>query len=58
MRKKTTVLDYEKIGCRVRTVRREENLSQEVLAEKCATTSRYLSDIEIRTYLLFVVQNG
>lgn len=46
MRKKTTILDYEKIGCRVRTACREENLSQEVLAEKCATTSRYLSDIE------------
>ena len=46
MRKKTTVLDYKKIGYRVRTARREENLSQEELAERCFTTSRYLSDIE------------
>ena len=35
-----------KIGHRVKVSRKEENLSQEALAEKCATTSRYLSDIE------------
>ena len=46
MRKKSAALDYKKIGCRVRIARREENLSQEALAERCSTTSRYLSDIE------------
>lgn len=46
MRKNTSVLDYKKIGYRVRAARREESLSQEVLAERCSTTSRYLSDIE------------
>ena len=46
MRKNTPVLDYKKIGYRVRAARREESLSQEVLAERCSTTSRYLSDIE------------
>lgn len=46
MRKNTLVLDYKKIGYRVRVARREESLSQEALAERCSTTSRYLSDIE------------
>lgn len=46
MRKATTVLDYKKIGCRVRAARKNANLSQESLAGECSTSSRYLSDIE------------
>lgn len=46
MEKLIEVLDYAKIGHHVRIYRKEENLSQEALAEKCSTTSRYLSDIE------------
>ena len=46
MQNRDTALDYVKIGHRVKVSRKEENLSQEALAEKCATTSRYLSDIE------------
>ena len=46
MQNPNTALDYAKIGHRIKVSRKEENLSQEALAEKCATTSRYLSDIE------------
>lgn len=46
MQNRDMALDYAKIGHRVKVSRKEENLSQEALAEKCATTSRYLSDIE------------
>ena len=46
MQNRDTALDYVKIGHRVKVSRKEESLSQEALAEKCATTSRYLSDIE------------
>ena len=46
MQNRDMALDYVKIGHRVKVSRKGENLSQEALAEKCATTSRYLSDIE------------
>lgn len=46
MQNRDMALDYAKIGHRVKVSRKEENLSQEALAEKCATTSRFLSDIE------------
>lgn len=46
MQNRDMALDYAKIGHRVKVSRKEENRSQEALAEKCATTSRYLSDIE------------
>lgn len=46
MQNPNTALDYAKIGRCIKVSRKEENLSQEALAEKCATTSRYRSDIE------------
>lgn len=46
MQKLVEALNYSKIGHHVRMYRKEENLSQEALAQKCSTTSRYLSDIE------------
>lgn len=46
MQNRDMALDYVKIGHRVKVSRKGENLLQEALAEKCATTSRYLSDIE------------
>ena len=46
MQNRDMELDYEKIGHHVKVSRKEENLTQEALAEKCDTTSRYLSDIE------------
>lgn len=40
MQNPNTALDYAKTGHRIKVSRKEENLSQEALAEKCATTSR------------------
>lgn len=41
-----TILDYEKIGGRVRKLRKLHNLSQEELAEKIGISTTHMSHIE------------
>ena len=38
--------DYEKIGLRIRTLRKERHITQEDLAHMCGCTSNHLSAIE------------
>lgn len=40
------VIDYKKVGLKIKEVRLKKNLSQECLAEKCNLSSAYISYVE------------
>lgn len=40
------VIDYKKVGQKIRELRMQRNLSQEYLAEKCNLSSAYISYVE------------
>lgn len=42
----TMVINYKKVGLKIREVRLKKNLSQESLAEKCNLSSAYISYVE------------
>ena len=46
MKVKSKYYDYEPIGKRIRKIRQERNMTQEILAEKLNVSNQHISDIE------------